>query len=68
MVDYELSSTRRPADLKSAVKEKVRPIKRGICNPPITNEPEPITGDCKSPEHKEVRTFFDDGLQIRRNA
>ena len=27
-----------------------------------------MAGDCKSPEHKEVRTFFDDGLQIRRNA
>ena len=23
-----------------------------------------IAGDCKSPEHKEVRTFFDGGLQI----
>lgn len=27
-----------------------------------------VTGNCKSPEHKEVRTFFYDGLQIRRNA
>ena len=25
-------------------------------------------GDNISPEHKEVRTFFDGGLQIRRNA
>ena len=29
-----------------------------ICNPPITNEPDLIAGDCKSPEHKEVGTFF----------
>ncbi len=27
-----------------------------------------VAGDCKSPEHKEVRSFFDGGLQIRRNA
>ena len=27
-----------------------------------------VAGDCKSPEHKEVRTFFDGGLQIRRDA
>ena len=25
-------------------------------------------GDCKSPKHKEVRTFFDGGLQIRQDA
>ena len=43
-------------------------MNQGICNPPITNEPKLIAGDCKSPEHKEVGTFFDDGLQIRRNA
>ena len=51
-----------PADLKSAVKKGSTYENGGICNPTITNEPEPITGDCKSPEHKEVRTVFNDGL------
>ena len=41
-----------PADLKSAVKKGSTYENWGICNPPITNEPKPITGDCKSPEHK----------------
>ncbi len=27
-----------------------------------------VAGDNISPEHKEVRTFINDGLQIRRNA
>ena len=29
-----------------------------ICNPPITNEPEPITGDCKSPGTKRLGHFL----------
>ena len=70
-----LSSARRstpldvPTDLQSVVK-KVRPIKRGICNPLSHRDAgnSLVAGDCKSPEHKEVRTFFDGGLQIRRNA
>ena len=59
-----------PADLKSAVK-KVRPIKTGGFIIPL----HPlllialliaflIAADCKSAEHKKVRTFFNAGFEI----
>ena len=68
MVDYKLSSTRRPGGFEIRRKKGSTYKNGGFVIPPITNEPEPITGDCKSTEHKEVRTFFNDGLQIRRNT
>ena len=33
-------------------------MKRGICNPTITNEPEPITGDYKPPGTKRLGQFL----------
>ena len=57
-------------DLKSAVK-KVRPIKTGgfiIPLPPLLLIAFLIAADCKSAEHKKVRTFFNAGFQIRRDA
>ena len=71
-----LSSARRstplgvPTDMLSVVK-KVRPIKRGDLQSPLSHRYAGCclgAGDCKSPEHKEVRSFFDGGLQIRRDA
>ena len=71
-----LSSARRstplgvPTDMLSVVK-KVRPIKRGDLQSPLSHRYAGCclgAGDCKSPENKEVRSFFDGRLQIRRNA
>ena len=38
-----------------------------VCNSPHLAS-KLIAADCKSAEHQQVRTFFDGGLQIRRDA
>ena len=63
-------SARRSDGFAIRRKKRFDLLSRGICNPLSHRYADYClrAGDKISPEHKEVRSVFDGGLQIRRNA
>ena len=62
------SSARRPGGFAIRRKKRFDLLNRGICNPPVKENAFSFAADFKSAEPKWVRTFFNAGFQIRRDA
>ena len=63
----ERKPVRRPGGFEIRHKKMFDLLNRGICNPPHLASCL-LAADFKSADPKKVRTFFDGGFQIRRDA